>query len=331
MNISIAMTTYNGERFVREQLRSLAEQTHPPLELVIGDDGSTDRTVQILEEFAASARFPVSIQQNTSRLGYANNFLFTAQRCRGDWIAFCDQDDMWLAHKLHRIGCLAQENPEAQLIVTGIIHTDSSLRPVSYDPPLSCPDGNFFRLFHSPSLKTFQGNRMAFKRSLLHDYPWQSRPAGADGAQLAHDRWIGTVGLLFGNRCFSAEHLTLYRRHDSAVTFGQRLPPVAALREVRRGAKKVLADETKLWSDLSLFFLAEAEKLTVRDADCFRRASDFCNRASKLCALRMQIFSVSSRVQKMRSLLNLLSQGALKEFGPLNLTKDVFEAMRCSA
>jgi glycosyltransferase involved in cell wall biosynthesis len=98
--ISIAMTTYNGERFLEEQLRSLTEQTKLPNELVVCDDGSTDRTPEILAQFAKGASFPVKIVINNHRLGWRENFLKAASLCSSDYIAFCDQDDIWLKEKL---------------------------------------------------------------------------------------------------------------------------------------------------------------------------------------------------------------------------------------
>jgi glycosyltransferase involved in cell wall biosynthesis len=86
--ISIAMTTYNGERFLEEQLRSLTEQTTLPNELVVCDDGSTDRTPEILAQFAKRASFPVRIVINNHRLGWRENFLKAASLYNSDYIAF---------------------------------------------------------------------------------------------------------------------------------------------------------------------------------------------------------------------------------------------------
>ena len=72
--VSIAMATYNGERFIREQLDSFAAQSRLPDQLVMCDDGPTDRTVAIAEEFAASAPFAVTVRRNPGRLGYSDNF-----------------------------------------------------------------------------------------------------------------------------------------------------------------------------------------------------------------------------------------------------------------
>ena len=102
--ISIAMATYNGSKYLREQLDSLAAQTLPPCELVVTDDGSTDDTLGILDRFRRRAPFPVHLHRNEQRLGYRDNFLKAAQLCSGELIAFCDQDDVWMPDKLLSCG-----------------------------------------------------------------------------------------------------------------------------------------------------------------------------------------------------------------------------------
>jgi glycosyltransferase involved in cell wall biosynthesis len=86
--ISIAMATFNGEKFLRDQLNSLSRQTHLPDELVVTDDCSTDQTVTVLKKFQSEAPFVVRLSVNEHRLGYAENFLRAASQCMGDLIAF---------------------------------------------------------------------------------------------------------------------------------------------------------------------------------------------------------------------------------------------------
>ena len=100
--ISIAMCTYNGERFLEEQLASITQQTRLPDELVVCDDGSTDRTVAIVREFAASASWAVRIFENEHNLGSAANFERAIRLCSGDLIALSDQDDIWYPTRLER-------------------------------------------------------------------------------------------------------------------------------------------------------------------------------------------------------------------------------------
>ena len=95
------MTTFNGARYLGEQLNSLSCQTVKPLELVVCDDGSTDETVAILQSFSALAPFTVRMFQNAERLGYKQNFIKAASLCTGSLIAFCDQDDIWNDDKLY--------------------------------------------------------------------------------------------------------------------------------------------------------------------------------------------------------------------------------------
>ena len=88
MRISVALATYNGERWIREQLNSLTNQSLLPYELVISDDNSGDRTLDVVEQFAAAAPFPVRIARNDNRLGFADNFINALRHCTGDAVAF---------------------------------------------------------------------------------------------------------------------------------------------------------------------------------------------------------------------------------------------------
>src|SRR5258708_1747298 len=104
IKVSVALCTYNGARFLREQLESIAAQTHIPAELVACDDASTDDSFSILESFAKSAVFPVRLVRNEIRVGSTKNFEQAIGLCTGEIIALCDQDDVWLPEKLARIG-----------------------------------------------------------------------------------------------------------------------------------------------------------------------------------------------------------------------------------
>ena len=115
--ISVALCTYNGEKFLREQLESIAAQTRLPTELLVCDDKSTDSTVEILQSFADSAPFPVNIHINPvnvggSAKGITKNFETTVSRCTGKLIVPCDQDDVWSPQKLAYLARTMEENPQ---------------------------------------------------------------------------------------------------------------------------------------------------------------------------------------------------------------------------
>ena len=119
--LSVAMCTYNGARYVREQLDSIAAQTRPPDELVVCDDGSTDATLAILEGFAAAAPFPVRIHVNPTQLGMPKNFEHAIGLATGAAIALADQDNVWYPHKLER---LEQELTRSEAI--GLVFSDAT-------------------------------------------------------------------------------------------------------------------------------------------------------------------------------------------------------------
>src|SRR6202021_414795 len=102
MNIAIAMCTYNGERYLQQQLDSLASQAYLPSELVVCDDHSRDSTTQIVNRFSRNAPFPVRFIQNPENLGSTANFSQAIALCKGDLIALCDQDDIWKEDKLSK-------------------------------------------------------------------------------------------------------------------------------------------------------------------------------------------------------------------------------------
>jgi glycosyltransferase involved in cell wall biosynthesis len=112
MDISIAMCTYNGSKFLAEQLNSIREQTKLPHELVICDDGSTDATPRIVDAFALDAPFPVRFFRNQATLGSTRNFEKAINLCAGQAIALCDQDDTWQPNKLERLASVLDSEPQ---------------------------------------------------------------------------------------------------------------------------------------------------------------------------------------------------------------------------
>jgi glycosyltransferase involved in cell wall biosynthesis len=112
MDISVAMCTYNGSKFLAEQLNSIREQTKLPLELVICDDDSTDATPRIVHAFALDAPFPVRFFRSQATLGSTRNFEKAINLCAGQAIALCDQDDIWQPNKLERLASVLDSEPQ---------------------------------------------------------------------------------------------------------------------------------------------------------------------------------------------------------------------------
>ena len=116
--LSVALCTYNGERYIREQLESILNQTMPVDEIVVCDDGSTDNTLQIIESLRDSYQSDIRIYRNEKNLGPARNFQKTINLCRGDIIFLSDQDDIWQLKKVETIVRYFNKNKQKQVVFT---------------------------------------------------------------------------------------------------------------------------------------------------------------------------------------------------------------------
>lgn len=99
ITISVVMATYNGEKYIREQLDSIINQTMLPDELLISDDGSTDATLSIVAEYVKRFSF-IRVRSNTEKHGPSGNFINAFRDSKGDVIFPCDQDDIWMSNKI---------------------------------------------------------------------------------------------------------------------------------------------------------------------------------------------------------------------------------------
>lgn len=221
MKISIALTTYNGEQFLREQLESFLRQTVLPFELCVGDDGSTDRTHAILEDFARVAPFPVKVTVNQDRLGFGRNFLETANRCAGDWIAFSDQDDVWLPAKLETClaGIRAANDPDLLMVAHRATLVNARLEPTGGSIPEPVRPGLKGPLAHELTWAQI-GFALVFRADLVHAFAGGPMipTVFTDIDRYAHDVWVSSMANVLGKTLHIPDELCLYRRHDRTVT-----------------------------------------------------------------------------------------------------------------
>lgn len=213
--LSVAMGTYNGSRFLPEQLDSIAKQDLPPDELVICDDGSTDTTAQIVSEFARSVPFEVRFVQNPTCLGIAKNFEKAIMLCRGELIALCDQDDLWNPQKLARcVEVLVRDNnlggvfSDAELIDDHSALLGRRLWPsVPFRPRKDrLTSAEFVRLLLKQDVVT--GATLVFRSELrgsIVPIP----------ASWLHDAWAAWMLALYSFVGFIREPLMRYRIHPA--------------------------------------------------------------------------------------------------------------------
>ena len=204
--ISIAMTTFNGARFLASQLQSLLAQTLPPFELVIIDDCSTDDTVSILREFARQAPFSVLIFENEKNIGYKANFMACIELCSGDLIAFCDQDDVWKPTKLAHV---------VQTFEAGtcwlIHHTFSVIDDAGRQLPISAGADTC-----APWSQIYGFSVVLDRRLLAFNALWKRSKDHFDARQpMAHDQWFSYLADLMGAGRPLELDLVAYRQHSS--------------------------------------------------------------------------------------------------------------------
>lgn len=218
LSTSIAVCTYNGERFLQEQLDSLLAQTQLPDQIVIRDDVSSDRTVEILRAFVPSARIlgiEVDLQINSRNVGYRRNFDGALRACTGDIIFLCDQDDVWFPSKLNlscdvfanRPGLLALHSDATLIDEQGRILPDTLFNSLylTRDEVQEMHRGSGFEIMLKRNLMT--GAAMALRRSVL------SYALPLPESVWVHDAWIGTLAAMVGEVDSLEKRLIGYRIH----------------------------------------------------------------------------------------------------------------------
>jgi glycosyltransferase involved in cell wall biosynthesis len=214
MRISVTMATYNGSRWLAEQLDSLADQTRMPDELVICDDGSSDSTVDMLRKFAGRASFPVRIVVQSQRLGVTGNMQSAIAEAQGDVIALCDQDDIWHPDKLALFENAFTADPELDLVFCDADVVGSELEPMGYalwdavgfDAGARRRARQFGLASILVKFNVVTGTAMAFasrRRELILPIPggW------------VHDGWIAMLLAVAGRCQWIEEPLLAYRQH----------------------------------------------------------------------------------------------------------------------
>jgi glycosyltransferase involved in cell wall biosynthesis len=213
--ISVAMCTYNGERFLGQQLATIAQQSRLPDELVVCDDGSTDRTVAMIREFAASVRFPVRVFENERNLGVAANFERAIRLCEGNLIALADQDDIWYPIRLERSEEALMAHPEVGLVFSDadIIDDKGHSTGATLWQRLSFAGQREQDLLAGRYLvlakHRFVTGATVMMRACLRD---RCLPIGVGWI---HDEWIAMITAAFSDLKPIAEPLIHYRIHAS--------------------------------------------------------------------------------------------------------------------
>ena len=203
--ISVCIATYNGARYIAEQLASILKQLSAEDEVVVSDDGSTDGTIDIVRSFNDRR---IRIVDGPRRHSPTLNFEWALRNAKGEYIFLADQDDVWLEGKVRR--CV-EELQMCDCVVSDARVTDSLLNTTSE---------SLFQLMHVRRGRLsnllwrngYTGCCMAFKREVLS----KALPFPTDIPM--HDIWIGNVAAFCGRLHFIDDRLLLFRRHDTTAS-----------------------------------------------------------------------------------------------------------------
>ena len=208
--ISIAMCTYNGERFLKEQIDSILNQSYKNFELIITDDCSSDKTIEIIKEYLKHDD-RIKLFQNEKNLGFIKNFEKAISLCSGEYIALADQDDIWKGNKLE---VFLKEIKDNVLIYSDAILIDKNSkelgRTLVKSEDRSLVSGKCNKSFILTNC--ISGNTLMFKKELVqYILPIPENIS-------FHDIWIAFVASSYGTITYTDESMTYYRRYEEQVT-----------------------------------------------------------------------------------------------------------------
>lgn len=201
------MATYNGEKYIADQLNSILIQLSENDEVIISDDSSSDRTVKILEKFA-SEDSRIQLFLNQKFRDPIQNFQNALVKASGDYVYLSDQDDLWLDNKVNTINEILKSY---DLVLHNSIVTDENL---------NVTHSSFFNLFGSKkgiikniTRSSYYGSCMAFRRTILDKaIPFPKTK------EIGHDLWLGLVAELTGKVFLLDTPFIYYRRHQNTFT-----------------------------------------------------------------------------------------------------------------
>lgn len=267
--ISIALATYNGSKFLREQLDSILAQSMDHFEVVACDDYSTDETLQILEEYAnKDPRFKVF--SNKNNLGFKKNFEHILSLCKGKFIAFCDQDDIWEPNHLEILYKNIGENDciGANSLIIDEKGVSQNKTLLEYWPIHVMPKNEKELFQHELYSNVIQGTASLIRASLIK----QALPIPEDIKY--HDYWFALVAGLNEKCKYIGDVVLKYRRHSNNASEYQKFTIWNAIKDLYRFSKdrkgfyqdsinllnnlarqeKIPSDKQKLISDALKFY-----------------------------------------------------------------------------
>ena len=310
ITISIALATFNGERYLKSQLESLADQTTPPAELVVSDDGSSDGTIAIVQDFARTVPFPVRVFQNSIRLGHRANFMKAAKLCASELIAFCDQDDIWEQNKL---ATMQRQFADSSVLLA--YHNSTLIDEVGTITGTTFSKRLHSRLFESLTILPWAivpGHAQVMRKSLIRFTPLHIKsldPYNSD-ERMPHDQWYLFWASALGKIAYVCEPLVRYRQHEHNTT-GWPHPNLLTyvLDHIRNAEKYVTGDSIGMANRLALLS-ASQDLIQPNEIEQIRSAISYYEAQCILTAERAKVFTDKSLLARAQHFFALIRQNA---------------------
>lgn len=291
--IGIIMATYNGEKYLREQIESILSNTYTDWHLTICDDGSTDATDSIINEYVMKYPDKITGHKNQKNLGVMYNFLQGVLDNTADYYMFCDQDDVWLKDKI-KITYEKMLDMEKQWgsDIPISIFTDATL----VDQDLNVLHSSFFKTSNLDVRKIdlphiLMENKLLGCTVMCNNKTKEMLDKLPDTMRM-HDWWIGILTASFGKIGYVPTQTILYRQHSHNVVGGQ-------------GKKEYIKNRIH-----SLNKQKEVLRLTEKQAECFYEI--YKNRLSKENGKIIYNFSRLNQMNWLKKRIVVIKYGFLK-------------------
>lgn len=225
MIVDILMCTYNGEKYIEQQIQSILDQTHTDFRLIIVDDISKDRTVSIIKEMMLQDH-RIELYQNTTNLGYFNNFLHSLDYVSSDYLFFSDQDDCWVKDKIEKqLTDLMQEDASVLMNFSNSFMLYGELEAATVHN--SKRDASKIRTYYSTAIELALRNIVAGHTILMRTdtLPWiKERMALLKDKQHLYFDYVLTLLLLEqGKIKYFDESLVYFRQHPESTSTVMRM------------------------------------------------------------------------------------------------------------
>ena len=269
--VSVCIATYNGEKYIQEQIESILKQTYKNVEIIVQDDCSNDNTVAILQEY----KDKITLYRNQKNLGYIKNFESLLQKAKGDFIAPCDQDDLWEENKIE---LLLQHISNYSLVYSNSKLIDEKRNPLNQTLQEKL-NNNFISSTTALNFlfdNSVSAHAMIFQRELLEDIKHFPNT-------LYFDQYIAATAASKKGVFYLDKELVLYRQHSNNTLGNRKKTKTTLVTKIRKKLEKKSQTQERMINILQEFSAIttlkedEKEKLSALYSYHTRWYHSFCD------------------------------------------------------